>query len=131
MGKINVIFPKNYNFNGIKPKLSIDVNGKPVAAAIIRSTFTADGAHLVLDVPAGVDLDDFAKFMSQDGARAYKRALVTVDANECIQCGQCTASCAYDALTLDADFKLVVNQENCIGCRTCVDTCPRQCITVY
>ena len=131
MVKVNVILPKNYNFNGIRPKISIDVNGTSVAATIIRSTFTPDGAHLVMDIPKDVDVDEFTKFMSQDGAQAYKRALVTVDANECIQCGQCPAACAYDALVLDADFKLVVNQENCIGCRTCVDTCPRQCITVY
>ncbi len=131
MGKVNVIFPKNYNFNGIKPKITIDVNGVPVIATIIRSTFTPDGAHLVVDVPKDVDLDEFTKFMSQDGARAYRRALVTVDENECIQCGQCTSACAYDSLSLDADFKLVVNQANCVGCRTCVDTCPRECIKVY
>ncbi len=131
MGKINLIFPKNYDFNGTRPKITFDMNGVSIPATIIRSTFTADGAHLVMDVPKEIDLDEFTKFMSQGGAMAYKRALVTVDANECIQCSQCTSACAYEALTLDADFKLVVNQENCIGCRTCVDTCPRQCITVY
>nr|MDO8115136.1 4Fe-4S binding protein [Candidatus Sigynarchaeota archaeon] len=131
MGKINVIFPKNYDFNGVKTKLTIEVAGVPVVATIIRSTFTSDGAHMVLDIPKEIDADEFIKTMSQDGARAYVRALVTVDENECIQCGECCSACAYNALTLDADFNLVVNKDNCTGCRTCVDACPRRCITVY
>ncbi len=131
MGKVNVIFPKNYDFNGIKPKITIDINGSPVVATIIRATITTDGAHFVMDLPKDVNSDDFVNTMSQSGAKAYKRALVTVDENDCIQCGQCTSACAYNALTLDENFDLVVDQENCIGCRSCVDTCPRRCITVY
>lgn len=129
--KINIIFPKNYDFNGIKPKITIEINGKPVVASIIRSSFTPEGVHFIVDVPKDVDVDEFVQFMSKDGAQAYKRALVTVDESECIQCGQCSASCAYNALVLDEHMMLVVNRDNCTGCRTCVDSCPRRCISVY
>ncbi len=110
----------------------MDINGSPVIATIIRSSFEPEGVHFVVDIPKDVNADEFVQFLSQDGdVQAYKRALVTVDESECIQCGQCTASCAYGALVLDEQMRLVVNRDKCTGCRTCVDSCPRRCISVY
>ncbi|MBD3186111.1 4Fe-4S dicluster domain-containing protein [Candidatus Bathyarchaeota archaeon] len=130
MRKINIILPRDYDYNGIKPKISVSLKGEKVIATIIRSTFTSEGLHLVVNIPKEVDDKEFIKIFSQDGAIAYKRALVTVDENECIECGQCTAMCVYGALDLDENFSLIVNQDNCTGCRSCIDACVRRCITV-
>lgn len=130
MTKINIIFPKSYDFNGLKPKISIDVKGKPVSASIVRSALSPEGAHFVVDIPNDVESDSFIEAVSREGAHAYKRALVVVDTKECIECGQCTALCAYEALVLDDNFHLIVNRENCISCRACIDCCPRRAITL-
>ena len=130
MTKINLIYPKTYDFNGIKPKITVDIDNQAVKATIIRSTFTSEGAHFVVDVDPEVDAEVFMKRMAQNGAKAYKRALVSVDKDACIECGHCTALCNFKALVLDDSFHLVVDQDNCTGCRSCVDACVRRCITV-
>jgi Na+-translocating ferredoxin:NAD+ oxidoreductase RNF subunit RnfB len=130
MPRVNIIFPKAV-FNTIKPKFSVEVNGEQITATVIRSTFSADGAHFVVDIPPEVNPEEFISVISSDGAKAYRRALVVVDKDTCIECGACTAECAYEALVLDQDFHLVVNSDNCTGCRTCIDSCPRHCITVH
>ncbi|MHA1793912.1 MAG: ATP-binding protein [Promethearchaeota archaeon] len=130
MRKVNIILPRDYDYNEIKPKITVNVNGEKVVATIIRSTFTSNGMHLVVNIPKEVNVDEFIKIFSRDGAVAYIRKLVTVDTNMCIECGQCTAVCMYGALNLDDDFNLVVEQENCTGCGICLDSCPRRCISV-
>jgi Na+-translocating ferredoxin:NAD+ oxidoreductase RNF subunit RnfB len=130
MVRVNLIIPKSY-FETIKPKFAIEMNGETVTTTVIRSTFTADGAHFVVDVPSDVDPEEFIRVMSSEGAKAFRRALVVVDRDLCIECGECTAECAYEALVLDQDFHLVVNKDNCTGCRACTDACPRHCITVH
>ncbi|MHA1684749.1 MAG: ATP-binding protein [Promethearchaeota archaeon] len=131
MRKINIILPRDYNYEAIRPTIAVKLDGGgKVVATIIRSTFSSDGLHLVVNIPKEVNADEFIRIFSQDGAVAFKRSLVTVDTNECIECGQCTALCGYQALDLDEEFNLVVNQDNCTGCRSCIDACVRRCITV-
>lgn len=44
----------------------------------------------------------------------------------CLGCGDCVASCPYDAMHLDKAAGLpVVNREKCVGCGKCVKACPR------
>ncbi|MHA1370896.1 MAG: ATP-binding protein [Promethearchaeota archaeon] len=130
MRKLHIIFPRSYDFSNIKPRFSIDLKGKPVMAKIIRSTFTVEGAHFVVDIPKEADIAEIISALEKNGAKAFQKS-VMVDPNECIECGQCTALCAYDALVLDENFNIKVNQENCTGCRACLDACPRRCISVY
>lgn len=47
----------------------------------------------------------------------------------CLGCGDCAASCKFDALAMDAATGLpVVNGENCTACGACVKACPRAII---
>lgn len=131
MQKIHIIFPKDMEYNGIKPKIPVEIDGKKIVATIVRSTITAEGAHFVVDIPKEIDAEKFMKVFTPPGTISYKRSLVNLNKDECIECGQCTALCSYDALTLDEEFNIVVNKDNCVGCRMCVDACPRKCITIF
>lgn len=42
----------------------------------------------------------------------------------CDQCGECADSCPEDAIQLDNGV-LIVDQDACTGCLTCVEVCPR------
>lgn len=42
-----------------------------------------------------------------------------VDKSKCVGCGNCHVICTMGAISLDADGKSVVNQEECVECSTC------------
>lgn len=51
-----------------------------------------------------------------------------VDQAKCIKCGQCKASCVYEAITIDD--KLNIDNEKCFGCGLCVTKCPKNALTI-
>lgn len=46
----------------------------------------------------------------------------------CLGLGSCVAVCEFGALSLGANGAAVVDPERCVGCRACVDVCPRHLI---
>lgn len=50
-----------------------------------------------------------------------------VDEEECIGCGNCLESCPVDAITLNDVAKV---SDDCIECGTCVSNCPTDAISL-
>ena len=50
---------------------------------------------------------------------AYK-----IDLEKCIACGACAGACPVEAITPNADGKMVIDPEKCISCGTCAAVCP-------
>ena len=49
----------------------------------------------------------------------------------CLGCGDCVAACQFNAITIDAETKLpVVNEDKCVGCSACVKGCPRNLLEI-
>ena len=48
--------------------------------------------------------------------------------NRHADCLRCAESCASGCISYDGEA-LTVSPEKCIGCGTCVEACPEQCIT--
>ena len=49
----------------------------------------------------------------------------------CLGCGDCVSVCQFDAITIDAETKLpVVNEDKCVGCSACVKGCPRNLLEI-
>lgn len=46
-----------------------------------------------------------------------------VDADRCVGCGTCVATCPFRAIALDGDL-VVIDPVSCMGCGVCVDCCP-------
>jgi ferredoxin len=44
---------------------------------------------------------------------------MNIDKTKCVGCGNCHAICPMGAISLDADGKSVVNQDECVECSTC------------
>ena len=55
------------------------------------------------------------------------------DRTKCIGCGQCVnkgRSCPMEAISIDENGKVTINQEMCLGCGLCVDKCPLHLIQI-
>lgn len=56
------------------------------------------------------------------------RLIAIVDEERCLACGRCVESCPAGAITLDA--VAVVDTGKCTGCGQCVVTCPQEAIVL-
>ncbi|MDM8556826.1 4Fe-4S binding protein [Desulfococcaceae bacterium HSG7] len=56
--------------------------------------------------------------------------VAVIECIEDIPCNPCESSCKTNAITVGDDITHIphLNEENCIGCRTCVFICPGQAI---
>ena len=57
-----------------------------------------------------------------------------IDQDACIKCGRCYAACedtSHQAISMSADRKFEVIDEECVACNLCVNVCPvENCITM-
>ena len=49
---------------------------------------------------------------------------VTIDPDECIQCGRCEEVCRFDAVEQNKGTEYVINSHMCEGCLSCLHQCP-------
>jgi len=47
-----------------------------------------------------------------------------IDKEKCVGCGACKDACPVDAISSDADGKMVIDPDKCISCGTCSAVCP-------
>lgn len=55
---------------------------------------------------------------------------VTVDEDKCIGCKQCVDTCPTGVYEMNGDKSEPVNADECVGCESCVEVCEGHCITV-
>ncbi len=55
--------------------------------------------------------------------------IAEVNENDCVGCGTCVERCNAEAIELE-DTVAVINQDRCIGCGVCAITCPENAITL-
>lgn len=54
---------------------------------------------------------------------------MVVDKGTCIGCGTCVGSCPVNAISFDSDGKANIDQGTCIHCGTCAGVCPVNAIS--
>jgi Na+-translocating ferredoxin:NAD+ oxidoreductase subunit B len=64
------------------------------------------------------------------GELVYSNNYAVVNADDCVQCGECAPYCHMDAIIIEEDEPAVVLQNRCIGCGVCVPRCPSEAITL-
>lgn len=55
---------------------------------------------------------------------------ITLEEEDCIHCGSCTAVCNSGALSINGDGRLIFDRDECIVCELCVNACPMKVIKV-
>lgn len=56
--------------------------------------------------------------------------IARAEPDTCKACGVCEKRCQMDAISYDADGKVVLDAGRCIGCGLCVSTCPTGSLTL-
>lgn len=73
----------------------------------------------------------FCNYFCTGGARQGLFSVLRIfgirrQAEKCVSCGMCSKRCPMNIRVETTEF---VRHPNCIGCMTCVTTCPRKCIS--
>ncbi|MEM2958561.1 MAG: tRNA-dihydrouridine synthase [Candidatus Jordarchaeaceae archaeon] len=67
------------------------------------------------------------KSLSYEAMGKLRKERAVVDEDKCIQCGKCAETCFYNAIN-QRDGKIVI--ENCRGCGICMCVCPEKAINL-
>ncbi len=64
------------------------------------------------------------------GARRERGSVAVIECVQDIPCNPCETSCKAEAITVGEDITNLprLDEEKCIGCRTCIPICPGQAI---
>ncbi len=95
--------------------------------------FLAGACQFPKDIPDSVSQAKGAAAvaisMLDQGTIALSPSVAEVSVKQCAGCGQCAASCPYDAIHI-MDGVADVDIYNCKGCGTCVAGCPNKALTL-
>jgi len=103
----------------------LDILKQCEAAGLVHNINNYLGRSLVLCNCCGCCCDFLARMKKYRGLQSVARSnfMVSVDQEECLGCGTCVSRCQMEALTL-VDDKVALTERYCIGCGNCVSTCP-------
>jgi ferredoxin len=88
--------------------------------------------RLLLEVTGTKDaIDSAVAFLAKEGIEVDAAASdIVLDEDRCVVCGLCTSLCKPQALSLDAEGRLLFDKDKCVYCEACVVACPRRAITL-
>ena len=93
--------------------------------------YTAGTALILCFLVLGLFADrPFCNYVCTGGAKMGFLSVLRIfgirrDTERCGQCGQCTRQCPMNIDVAQTEF---VRHPNCIGCMSCVTTCPKNCL---
>ncbi len=76
---------------------------------------------------------EFLKSLKMFGNNAMIAASnfgLQVNAEECTGCEECIERCQMEALSLNKDEVITVDEVLCVGCGNCVSECPTECLSM-
>ncbi|WP_432408366.1 NIL domain-containing protein [Wukongibacter sp. M2B1] len=56
------------------------------------------------------------------------KTAITINEDECVNCGACTSICEVGALTMSDDWKISFHKDRCLDCKLCIKACPVRAI---
>lgn len=105
-----------------------------LAINILKAKITpGEEGKLVVELSNGSEerITEGLEFLTGQGVRIEPLSKeISLEEEECIHCGACTAVCSSGALCLGEDDRLLFDRERCIVCELCVTACPLGIIRV-
>ena len=107
---------------------AIILNGYAVVTGMVRGLerYMLEMGHKTLGEFRGLAAKRLQNAATIDRGRCFR---AKIDANSCIDCGQCARVCYHDASTPSTSGGYQIN-ESCVGCGLCVDICPTGAISI-
>jgi uncharacterized Fe-S center protein len=121
--------------DGLKGSDEVEVpvqGGKILKSALIGRAIMDADIFISLNHFKGHEVTGFGGAIKNigmgSGSRAGKMAMhcngkPTVDQERCVGCRTCAKYCNQEAITFSADKKASINQDLCVGCGRCLATC--------
>jgi len=102
---------------------------------ILKAEIDGDGTGVMVLGLAGDDekLEKATKRLEEEGFRV-KELLKRIDRDEdlCFDCGACVSICPTGVFSHDpVTWKVVLDTNKCIACRSCVNACARHALSVH
>lgn len=105
-----------------------------LAINILKAKITpGEEGTLVVELSNGSlkKIEEGLDFLVQQGVEIEPLSKrITLEEEECIHCGSCTAVCNSRALSMGEENRLVFDRDKCIVCELCVTACPMRIIKV-
>ena len=54
---------------------------------------------------------------------------ISLDENECVDCGACISICPQEVFSFDEEFRLRVDAKRCVLCGRCIEICPHRALS--
>ncbi|MEL4897494.1 NIL domain-containing protein [Crocosphaera sp. Alani8] len=128
--RVTLTFPKRTIQMPLTYRLARDFN---IASNIIRAQVAPNQVgKLVLELLGDIDAIEAAIdwMQSQEIGVSLASREISINEEQCVDCGLCTGVCPTEALVLDPEtFKLTFRRSRCVVCEQCIPTCPVQAIS--
>ncbi|HOT02694.1 MAG TPA: 4Fe-4S binding protein [Methanolinea sp.] len=112
---------------------------KPIIAQVVRDTgVLVNVERAVIDSSEGealIDIPDESCRVVKDKLAdlgASVRILeeeISLDENECVDCGACISICPQEVFSFDEEFRLRVDAKRCVLCGRCIEICPHRALS--
>ncbi|OPX73763.1 MAG: Ferredoxin [Methanoregulaceae archaeon PtaB.Bin152] len=112
---------------------------KPIIAQVVRDTgVLVNVERAIIDSSEGealIDIPDESCRVVKDKLAdlgASVRILeeeISLDENECVDCGACISICPQEVFSFDEEFRLRVDAKRCVLCGRCIEICPHRALS--
>jgi ferredoxin len=129
--RYTLIFPPECS---TKPITYLLIKRFDIEVNILKAEITAGKeGHLLIEMKGESDsLEKGLEFLRKEKINVIPLIKqISIEEDECVHCGACTAVCFSGALKMDRNaWKLDFNPEECVVCGLCVNTCPLKIIKI-
>lgn len=114
---------------GKKPIIAQVVRDTGVLVNVERALIDSSEGEALIDIP-----DESCRIVKDKLADlgASVRILeeeISLEENECVDCGACISICPQEVFSFDEEFRLRVDAKRCVLCGRCIEICPHRALS--
>jgi NAD-dependent dihydropyrimidine dehydrogenase PreA subunit len=124
--KLLLTFSKKKNR---EPVIAQTVKETGVLISVERAHIDSTSGEVLIDVP-NADAARVCELMQSKGVtvRILEHG-ITLNEEECVNCGACVSICPKEVFYMDSEFRLRLRDERCVLCGKCIPACPHRALS--